>query len=273
MISASIRVRSSSSGAHRWVFAVTSSSGASWRMVASLSRRSPAAMSGASGGAAALTGVRRCGRSAAGRPGGCRRGSPRRRSTGARPGGPRRRRAAAPRRPAGRRRGRRRSRSRACGSGSRTAGVPLPRVERRWSQRRAQGDLPVADGGQDLAVRAGAGVVARPGQPGRQQVLDTRRVALAAGGGVMTGRRSRSRRAGGPGQAAGPGSARPRPGGDRRCPARRPGSTARQRAATGRTRPPGPARPGTLVAVGGAQRVQLSQVACPAGCCRRRQRR
>ena len=53
VISASIRVRSSSSGAHRWVFAVISSSGASCRMVASFSRRSPAAMSGASGAAAA----------------------------------------------------------------------------------------------------------------------------------------------------------------------------------------------------------------------------
>ena len=52
VISASIRVRSSSSGAHRWVFAVTSSSGASCRIAASLSRRSPAAMSGASGGRA-----------------------------------------------------------------------------------------------------------------------------------------------------------------------------------------------------------------------------
>ena len=51
VISASIRVRSSSSGAHRWVLAVISSSGASCRMAASLSRRSPAAMSGASGGA------------------------------------------------------------------------------------------------------------------------------------------------------------------------------------------------------------------------------
>ena len=51
VISASIRVRSSSSGAHRWVLAVISSSGASCRMAASLSRRSPAARSGASGGA------------------------------------------------------------------------------------------------------------------------------------------------------------------------------------------------------------------------------
>src|SRR5436309_2617930 len=40
--SASIRMRSSSSGAHRWVLAVISSSGASWRIAASLSRRSPA---------------------------------------------------------------------------------------------------------------------------------------------------------------------------------------------------------------------------------------
>ena len=54
MISASIKVRSSSSGAHRWVFAVISSSGASCRMAASLSRRSPAARSGASAGAAAV---------------------------------------------------------------------------------------------------------------------------------------------------------------------------------------------------------------------------
>ena len=53
VISASTRVRSSSSGAHRWVFAVISSSGASWRIAASLSRRSPAARSGASGGGAA----------------------------------------------------------------------------------------------------------------------------------------------------------------------------------------------------------------------------
>ncbi len=53
VISASIRVRSSSSGAHRWVFAVISSSGARRRIAASLSRRSPAARSGASGGGAA----------------------------------------------------------------------------------------------------------------------------------------------------------------------------------------------------------------------------
>ena len=53
VISASISVRSSSSGAHRWILAVTSNSGASCRMAASLSRRSPAARSGASGGAAA----------------------------------------------------------------------------------------------------------------------------------------------------------------------------------------------------------------------------
>ena len=50
VISASTRVRSSSSGAHRWVFAVSSSSGASWRIAASLSRRSPSARSGASAG-------------------------------------------------------------------------------------------------------------------------------------------------------------------------------------------------------------------------------
>ena len=55
VISASTRVRSSSSGAHRWVFAVRSSSGASWRIAASLSRRNPSARSGASAGAAALT--------------------------------------------------------------------------------------------------------------------------------------------------------------------------------------------------------------------------
>ena len=47
-ISASTRVRNSSSGAHRWVFAVRSSSGASWRIAASLSRRSPSTRSGAS---------------------------------------------------------------------------------------------------------------------------------------------------------------------------------------------------------------------------------
>ena len=45
VISASTRVRSSSSGVHRWVFAVSSSSGASWRIAASLSRRSPSARS------------------------------------------------------------------------------------------------------------------------------------------------------------------------------------------------------------------------------------
>src|SRR5688572_21735262 len=55
VISASTRVRSSSSGAQRWVLAVTSSSGASRRIAASLSRRSPAVRSGASGGGAVLT--------------------------------------------------------------------------------------------------------------------------------------------------------------------------------------------------------------------------
>ena len=87
VISASIRVRSSSSGAHRWVFAVTSSSGASWRIAASLSRRSPAARSGASGGAAAavMTARRWRSRPAAG-PG--RRAGPGQRVPG--PGGDRR---------------------------------------------------------------------------------------------------------------------------------------------------------------------------------------
>ena len=41
VISASTRVRSSSPGVHRWVFAVPQQSGASWRIAASLSRRSP----------------------------------------------------------------------------------------------------------------------------------------------------------------------------------------------------------------------------------------
>ena len=45
-ISASTRVRSSSSGVQRWVLAVTSSSGASRRIAASLSRRSPSTRSG-----------------------------------------------------------------------------------------------------------------------------------------------------------------------------------------------------------------------------------
>ncbi|MFC5041509.1 hypothetical protein [Ornithinimicrobium kibberense] len=50
-ISASTRARSTSSGAHRWVLAVTSSSGASCRIAASLSRRSPAVRSASSTGA------------------------------------------------------------------------------------------------------------------------------------------------------------------------------------------------------------------------------
>ena len=44
----------------------------------------------------------------------------------------------------------------------------------------AEGKLPVTDGGEDLAAGAGARVAARPGQPRRQQALDTRRV-LAGG--------------------------------------------------------------------------------------------
>jgi hypothetical protein len=56
--SASISVRSSSFGAHRSVLTVITSSGASWRIAASLSRRSPAARSGArGGGAAVMTGL------------------------------------------------------------------------------------------------------------------------------------------------------------------------------------------------------------------------
>src|SRR6478672_8485345 len=48
--SASTRVRSTSSGVQRWVFAVSSSSGANRRTVASFSRRSPAARSAGSSG-------------------------------------------------------------------------------------------------------------------------------------------------------------------------------------------------------------------------------
>src|SRR5664280_3365748 len=51
--SASTRVRRTSSGVQRWVFAVSSSSGASRRTVASLSRRSPAARSAGSSGTCA----------------------------------------------------------------------------------------------------------------------------------------------------------------------------------------------------------------------------
>ena len=50
VISASTRVRRNSSGFHRWVLAVTSSSGARRRIAASFSRRSPAFRSAASGG-------------------------------------------------------------------------------------------------------------------------------------------------------------------------------------------------------------------------------
>ena len=50
VISASIRVRRNSSGFHRWVFAVISSSGARRRTAASFRRRSPALRSAASGG-------------------------------------------------------------------------------------------------------------------------------------------------------------------------------------------------------------------------------
>lgn len=48
--SVSTSVRSTSSGAHRWVFAVISTSGAVRRIAASLSRRNPALRSAASGG-------------------------------------------------------------------------------------------------------------------------------------------------------------------------------------------------------------------------------
>jgi hypothetical protein len=54
LISASTRVRSSSSGAHRWVLAVSSSSGARRRIAASFRRRSPSVRSGGSGGGAAV---------------------------------------------------------------------------------------------------------------------------------------------------------------------------------------------------------------------------
>src|SRR5665647_636780 len=53
-ISASIKVRSISSGAQRWVLAVSSSSGASSRIAASLSRRNPAVRSAGRPGAGAL---------------------------------------------------------------------------------------------------------------------------------------------------------------------------------------------------------------------------
>ena len=66
-ISASTRVRRNSSGLHRWVFAVTSSSGASRRIAAIFSRFSPSVRSAGSTGGAAVTmahsaspSVRRC---------------------------------------------------------------------------------------------------------------------------------------------------------------------------------------------------------------------
>ena len=54
---------------------------------------------------------------------------------------------------------------------------------------------------------------------------------------------------------------------------RRRGWSGRRRRATGRTRPPGPARRATPVAVGGAQGVQARPARRPAGCCRSRRRR
>ena len=54
VISASIRVRKNSSGFQRWVLAVTSSSGESFRMADRRSRRRAASRSGASGGGVAV---------------------------------------------------------------------------------------------------------------------------------------------------------------------------------------------------------------------------
>src|SRR3954467_12108260 len=54
--SASIRVRSNSSGVHRWVLAVSITEAAMLRMVASFSRRSPAVRSAGSSGAAGAAG-------------------------------------------------------------------------------------------------------------------------------------------------------------------------------------------------------------------------
>jgi hypothetical protein len=53
VISASSKVRRNSSGDHRWVFAVTISSGAMRRIVPSLSLRSPESRSAARAGAVA----------------------------------------------------------------------------------------------------------------------------------------------------------------------------------------------------------------------------
>src|SRR3954452_16659191 len=49
-ISASTRVRRNSSGFHRWVLAVTSSSGASWRIAAIFNRFNPSVRSAGNGG-------------------------------------------------------------------------------------------------------------------------------------------------------------------------------------------------------------------------------
>ena len=68
-ISASTRVRRNSSGFHRWVFAVTSSSGARRRIAAIFSRFSPSLRSAASGGGAVLTADPPIGRRSRSRPG------------------------------------------------------------------------------------------------------------------------------------------------------------------------------------------------------------